>query len=487
MASLGELARTYTDLTPEEIAHLRRLVASWDLLSDISFADMLLFGRVRDEDDQFIILAQIRPTTGPTMYRHDRVGQIVPAHGRPMLTAAFERQDLMDGGLLFRDPPRIRVLDIPIVREGRVLGVVSRQFTPDSQRDPGELEVAYFTVCRRLDRMVADGKFPYVGESDTTDHRPRIGDGVVLVNAQQRIIFLSPNARSVLLRLGVNAAIEGKTFGELGLRTPRMTRALGNVVMGIDEFESGGRTTVVAACLPLVDSGELTGAMVLVRDISELRSQGRLLQSKDATIAEIHHRVKNNLQTISSLLRLQGRRLVGADAKMAIDESVRRIQSIAVVHEILSQESGDAAPFDDIVRPLVRLVEEGLVDPNHPIRFDVEGNAGALSSEQSTHLAVVLTELLQNAVEHAFTDATEVQTQLVTVCMANDGEQVQVSVCDNGIGLGDANTEPDPDLGLTIVHTLVTAELRGTLNYRPTNPGEPHPGTTVAISFPLLT
>ena len=86
-------------------------------------------------------------------------------------------------------------------------------------------------------------------------------------------------------------------------------------------------------CIPLVEGGSVVGGVLLVRDVSELRVRDRLLLSKDATIREIHHRVKNNLQTISSLLRLQSRRLTNEEAKAAVNESVRRIRTIALVHE----------------------------------------------------------------------------------------------------------------------------------------------------------
>ena len=146
----------------------------------------------------------------------------------------------------------------------------------------------------------------------------------------------------------------------------------------------------------------MTGGVLLVRDISELRRRDRLLLSKDATIREIHHRVKNNLQTISSLLRLQGRRLSSPEAKAAIDESVRRIRTIALVHETLSREAGDDVPFVEILRPLARMVEESLQSPDRPVRFRVQGDGGKLPAPMATPLAVVLTELLQNAVDHAF-------------------------------------------------------------------------------------
>src|SRR5690606_23126034 len=148
------------------------------------------------------------------------------------------------------------------------------------------------------------------------------------------------------------------------------------------------------------------GAVVLMRDVSEIRSRDRLLVSKDATIREIHHRVKNNLQTISSLLRLQGRRLTEPTAKAAIEESVRRIRSIALVHETLSREDGDEVELGEIVRPLVRMVEEGLTSPERPIQFSISGDAGKSPSPAATSLAVVLTELLQNIVAHAYPPGT---------------------------------------------------------------------------------
>ena len=106
--------------------------------------------------------------------------------------------------------------------------------------------------------------------------------------------------------------------------------------------------------------------MLLVRDVTDLRKRDRLLISKDATIREIHHRVKNNLQTISSLLRLQARRLENPEAKAAVSESVRRIRTIALVHESLSREPGDDVTFIEIVRPLLRLAEESLQSPDRP-------------------------------------------------------------------------------------------------------------------------
>ena len=171
-----------------------------------------------------------------------------------------------------------------------------------------------------------------------------------------------------------------------------------------EEFEQTPEITLRHALHPAARAGaRVTGGVLLVRDVSELRRRDRLLLSKDATIREIHHRVKNNLQTISSLLRLQGRRLTSPEAKAAIEESVRRIRTIALVHETLSREAGDDVAF---VRDRAAAGAHGRGEPA------VARPAGALPGRRATAascpaavatpLAVVLTELLQNAVDHAF-------------------------------------------------------------------------------------
>ena len=232
----------------------------------------------------------------------------------------------------------------------------------------------------------------------------------------------------------------------------------------------------------------MSGAVVLTRDVSELRRRDRLLLSKDATIREIHHRVKNNLQTISSLLRLQSRRFSSPEAKVAIAESVRRIRAIALVHETLSREAGDDIAFVEIVRPLARMVEEGMSSEDHPVQFTVEGDAGILPATAATPLAVVLNELFQNAIDHAFPRELDLHEQpgQVVVSLANDGSTLRASVADDGVGLpAGFDLDAVTGLGLSIVRTLVTSELMGTISLdRGTAPG-PRPGTVVRLDVPV--
>ncbi|MDQ3953649.1 MAG: sensor histidine kinase, partial [Actinomycetota bacterium] len=176
----------------------------------------------------------------------------------------------------------------------------------------------------------------------------------------------------------------------------------------------------------------------------------------DTTIREIHHRVKNNLQTIASLLRLQSRRLSSDEARAALTESVLRVGSIALVHETLSEEPGDVAEFGEVARRIGRMVGEGLVLPERCVRIEIEGAAGPLGADLATPLAVVLTELLQNAVEHAFPEGSD---GTVTVDLARVDGEVRMVVRDDGVGL-DVAALHGSRLGLQIVRSLVD-ELGG--------------------------
>ena len=219
---------------------------------------------------------------------------------------------------------------------------------------------------------------------------------------------------------------------------------------------------MLVRCIPFLEHGKVTGAVVLTRDVSDLRRRDAMLISKDATIREIHHRVKNNLQTISSLLRMHSRRVESPDARAALEESVRRVRSIALVHETLSTGATQDVDFIQIVKPLVRMVEEGLQSDERPVRLEVKGDAGELRAEIATPLAVVLTELLQNAVQHGYptgewriraTTSRGTRTRKrppgrVVVSFANDGSELVVQVRDDGVGLpaGFTLERPNPNL-----------------------------------------
>ncbi|MEX0790789.1 MAG: sensor histidine kinase, partial [Actinomycetota bacterium] len=221
-------------------------------------------------------------------------------------------------------------------------------------------------------------------------------------------------------------------------------------------------SVMLQRALPFLEGRDrrVTGAIVLVRDVTQLRYRERQLKRQQAVIREVHHRVKNNLQTIASLLRIQGRR-VPPEARRELEEATRRIAAIALVHETLSKESGQFVDFAGVAGRLVRMVSEGLLHPESRITVRLEGDPGKLHSDLATPLAVVLGELLQNAVEHAFGEAGG----SVSVRMQRVGGLLTMVVGDDGKGLPEGFGPKDKGLGLQIVRALVESELGGKFSY----------------------
>jgi two-component system, sensor histidine kinase PdtaS len=463
MATLGELCRQHTSLTRDEINHLKQLVSEWGLLADLCFADLLLY--VPSTDAEWLIVAQVRPATGQTIYLADYVG--VPADNeRPLLASAFETGEISEGEIAVDSLPEpARMLAIPVRLGSKRIAVLSREWSNRTGRQPGELERTYLGIFQRFAAMIAEGSFPFHGLVGDSSAAPRVGDGVMVLDDEARVRYASPNAVSALHRVGISANAVGMRLAELGFNDSPVRLAYEDRMPVIEEFDQTPSVTLLTRCMPILAGGEVTGGVLLLRDVTEVRKRDKLLLSKDATIREIHHRVKNNLQTISSLLRLQGRRLESPEAKAAVAESVRRIRTIALVHETLSREPGDDVAFLEIVRPLLRLAEEGLQSPDRPVRFTVQGEGGRLPSTIATPLSVVLTELLQNAVDHGFPEGSSGGD--VVVQLNPTADQLNIRVINDGRGL-DSHFELNKatGLGLSIVRTLVTTELAGSIVMR---------------------
>ncbi|MGI8778347.1 MAG: sensor histidine kinase [Acidimicrobiales bacterium] len=479
MASFDDLART-TDLDGSALAHIQRLTASWGFLADLSFADLLLYVPHRpdrldgpdlpdadgsSQPSRFVVLAQMRPTTSQTLYRDDQLGLVIDADDRPMVARAWRLGQIIDGDA--EASPRSEAASvqcIPVYWKDQLLGIVTRVSAPSVGRRAGELERVYLDIFDAFARMIAAGEFPFGAEGTEPKDAPRVGDGVVRLDESGRVDFASPNFVSALHRMGVHANVLGARLGEVGFDEAPV-RAAFAIGLPITEELERNDVTLLVRCIPLLDHGKVSGALALVRDVSELRRRDRLLVSKDVLIREMHHRVKNNLQTIASILNLQGRRLASSEAKEAIGESVQRIRAIALVHEKLSSGASAEVDFGDIAQSLVRYVEEGLVSPERRVELVVEGDPGPLRAEVATPLAVALTELLQNAVEHGYPDGWHSgQAGRVLVSFTNDGAELVVSVHDDGVGLPPDFSIDGPSLGLTIVRTLVTHELGGSIS-----------------------
>ncbi len=479
MPSLNDVTERHTDLTEADLDRLHLLLADWQLLADLAFSDLVLWLPTWNGSG-YVAGAQMRPTTGATVFADDLVGTFLPRGRRPLLDEALELGKVVRS----RTEHALAPAEALPVRgdEGRVVAVVARHADPAMSRTRGRLETAYVEVADQLARMVAEGSFPFPGGLEGLDSSPRAGDGLVRLDVDGTVTYASPNALSAYRRLGLAADLTGSRLDSVTRQlVPRrgpvdedlVAVAGGRTARGV-EVEGKG-TIVQLRAIPVIAAGVRVGGVVLVRDVTELRRRERELLTKDATIREIHHRVKNNLQTVAALLRLQARRSELPEARDALEEAVRRVGSIALVHELLSTTPDEAVPFDQVADRVLSMVGE-VSSSEGGVRPLREGTFGVVPAEVATTLAVVLSELVQNAVEHGLSGSTG----SVTVVADREGSRLRVEVLDDGAGVPEGfDPTTSSRLGLQIVRTLVEGELAGRLVVE----RRPEGGTRAAIEI----
>ncbi|AZS44574.1 sensor histidine kinase [Microbacterium oleivorans] len=489
MSTLSDLVYAQGRSTAEDVEWLHRLAGDGQLLADLAFADIVVW--VPTADDSFIAVAHTRPSGAATLFYRDIVGDAVRPQWRTQVKDAFTQVRMVDSASpdWFEETPT-RVRAVPIVRERaaggretRVIGVVTRHTNLGEARTPSRQQITFNDCADDLFGMIASADFPDL-TAPTSPRRgaPRASDGLIRLDVDGITTFASPNALSAFNRLGFDDELEGESLMQVATTIMPASRqfdeSLPIVMAGRApwraDVEARG-VTVSLRTIPLRENGNRIGAIVLCRDVSEIRHQEQELITKDATIREIHHRVKNNLQTVASLLRIQARRTHSDEGRDALTQAMRRVSAIAVVHDTLSEGLMQSVDFDDVFERVLKLVAEVAAAPNTRARTVKTGTFGTLPSEYATPLALALTELVTNAVEHGLAD----KEGEVEIIAERDEDRLAVRVRDTGVGLPEGQV--GRGLGTQIVRTLIQGELSGTIDWH-TLMGS---GTEVTIEIPM--
>jgi len=234
-------------------------------------------------------------------------------------------------------------------------------------------------------------------------------------------------------------------------------------VRGVIAVFSGQRYSLSYEQMQLVITfaNEATVALENARLYEETR---RGLASKSLLLQEMHHRVKNNLQTVAGILSLQQRHTKSAAVAHLLAESVNRIQGIAATHDLLSREDVGMATVEEIARKIASIASANLAPPEFRLRLSVSAERILVPSRQATILALVVNELVSNVFKHGFIRRGEGR---ILIGAAEQDSLVTLSIADDGPGLPNGfDAETSEGLGLSLVRTLVSADLRGTFTLR---------------------
>ena len=477
-----------TDLRRPEITFLRRIERNLAITADLSRADILMYVRL---GRGYLIASQATPHS------------MAPIYAESMSGERFERGEakhvdqVFATGRAYKEEVERWADRAPMVRQvypvygpqGGVIAAVSIETNLIEYERHKLRQAAFRRALSALQVAALSVEIPGVRDLISFGEQ----DGIVFVDAHRRIRYLSGIATNFYRKLGYYDPLVGRHVEYLETGDDELvSRALSEGRCFSEEARAHEREWV-RQVLPLFGkvyrwdwmrhfydvrraADQVAGVFLMVHDETEARRRERELQVKSAMILETHHRVKNNLQTIAALLRLEARRVSSEEAKRALDESVNRILSIAVVHEFMANQGERLINLLEVGQRLVAHMRQMLMYPGRQIAIHISGPDIYLPAQQASVTSLVINELLQNAVEHGFADGRQGNVWLRLQETADD---VIIEVTDDGAGLrGDFDLQRDGGVGLNIVQVLVRDDLKGELSMASKD------GVTATVMFP---
>ena len=290
-------------------------------------------------------------------------------------------------------------------------------------------------------------------------------DGILFFEQDGTILYANRAAKKLGDIFGIDRRLQGTSIYSSTLKVGRIKKALEDRVGTIDE-ELYGDIALRQVMIPVVLGVKWKRGILVLQDKTELRKRDQELLVKNSVIKEVHHRVKNNLQSVAGLLRMQSRRSGSDDVKQALQDSIHRIESMALVHEIVSNFDEDYVALRSIIEELWRLLRQGLGSSDQRIDMFYTGDDIIMSSHKASYVSLVMNELFSNLFKHAFKDRTEGHVQVDVRDVRGDGQDdmLHITIRDTGCGLpDDFESTRQRRLGLQIIDNLVRNELEGTI------------------------
>lgn len=385
MSQLYTLIRDSTNLTEVQAKILDHEQVALQFAADISKNQVYLCAKGKNSDISVILLA-VRPS-----YTHSqtffKAGDTFLRDELSIVENVFSTGRKVAGRMELDQGRKVAVTGYPIVDNAgvqfAVVCFVSSSL--DQQQvltDTGSLAL----------QVPFDGK-------DYYGIRPQ--DGVIILDSLGRIIYSNDMANDLYMVLDKEAVESQEIIGHTIVRFPLVDEVMktGRPVFGDEVSEN---MTLSAWGLPIISGGKVTRTVLILTDVTAIREKEKQILVKDSVIKEIHHRVKNSLNTIAGMLRMQARRAKDPDTKDALKRSVNRILGISQIHDILASQSGGQIDMDVLLDRICKLSVDSLTFC--PVRVVREKGSDPLivDSEKAVPLAIAANELIHNAIDHGF-------------------------------------------------------------------------------------
>jgi two-component sensor histidine kinase len=471
------------NLTPRDHERLRRIEAALPVTADVSRADLLLCCLLAPQ--QILVAHHLLPLSISSHYQQPATGRIYTAEEQPLLWQALThaRGGRRQLEIVTSGAPMLQAV-YPIFNDERkviaALAVETNMIAHERQRRRNhsfrQAVIWLQDMCMR-------------GELASAAKLSRFGlyDGIYLVDRSRTIIYMSGIASNLFRSVGLAVDMQGQQVSELEDQDSEMVDWVFRHAECLEQRHenSDGRVWIRRA-IPLRHSPAwqmlrfrlpqwtifaapdrlgVDAVLVLLQNATDAVQKQRELNVKSAIIQEIHHRVKNNLQTIAAILRIQARRAQSEETRHALSDAVNRILSVAVIHEFLSEDEHQPINIRDMCQRIAQQVTRVAGNPEQEVDIAIKGPNIRLPASQATPVAMVINELVLNAMEHGLRGHSR---GAIEIELRDLGDSVQVVIQNSGSRLPpDFNLQQSGSLGLQIVHTLVSDDLKGELRIEP--------------------
>ena len=450
MGLVTKVCSDITVLTQAQCDTLEFSAGILQMVADLAQAQVTIYAGAKKANSLGII-AQAKPNTSFIQYNPHRVGTTMNAADEPLIWRTMTTGEAISGQREWAvGMETLAMQTFPLYdADGGLIAVVSFEFSVEDAT-AGDHSIVVETAKLLLTA-------PRTGVDDTMYRPLSMRDGIIIIDERGQIVFANTAASSIYKILGLGKVVGRRAF-ERQMNINLAQKTINTKQPQEREVEIGGMVLAQRA-IPVVQGNRVVRTIVIIADITELKEKEKELMVKSAVIQEIHHRVKNNLQTIASLLRLQARRTKYPEVKAALRESVNRILSISVVHEFLSQQDSEYIDLSEVAKNILDLIIQNMVEPGVEITTIFNGQKVVLPSEQAISLALVVNELILNSIEHGFIGR---RNGKISIDMTVFKDFYRIDVKDDGVGLPEGfNLQGSSSLGLQIIRTLIEDDLGG--------------------------
>ncbi|MGL6064103.1 MAG: histidine kinase N-terminal domain-containing protein [Fusobacteriaceae bacterium] len=447
---LEGVCKLYTVLLKEEIEVIKKTSNLLPTLSELLGADMFIDCLTRDKNVA-IVLAQSRPTK-KTLYKRDIIGEFALRENEPAVLRTLET------GLPTRKSKAITQEDMNVIQDvipiknsnnETIAVLIAEMAEGDSEHDNSKI------FDKKTLKIIKDFRS---FESKVTDF---IKEGVVVFDHKGKVTYFNPVAKELYSKVGYKGDLLDEHFDNIVLTSFSFKNILEKINEKIEITHEINTSNYYLNIDYFINSKveENFNVYMILRDITEEKKKSKELILKSVAIKEIHHRVKNSLQTTASLLRIQKRRVKDSETKKILEDSINRILSIAITHELLCENGFDNTNIKKIIQTLSSNFLRNYLDISQKVDITIDGDDFLVNSNNATSIALVINEIFQNIYDHAFKSR---ESGEIKIGLKEGPFFSKIIISDNGVGISEVNTLKE-GLGLTIIKIIVKEKLKGNL------------------------